>query len=664
MKSKTTLGIKLIALTLVFALLVPFIAACGGTKISYSGSSLADGQVGVEYTASVATATGADGITYALKDGDSLPAGLTLSSAGAISGVPTTAADAKSFTVVASTEGASAEASFSIKIKEADFAYEGGTVSTVVNQEANLSVATATGATGVTYTIKSGTLPEGLTFSNGLITGTPTTVSTVEIVVTATAGNLTPKDATWTVKVTLPRLEYSEVATENGMLGVYYTSLVNTATGSDNIKYSVAEGTTLPEGIQLTEDGLLYGIPAKRNNAEFGITASAEGFEPATATVKINVRAKLEAEGNGTISYTTHSMTAAMEDVLYVALSGEKSVATATADNYAVVSYKLAEGSTLPEGLTFYPNGAIYGTPTTRGTYKFTVVASADLCQDVSAEFSLRVKEPSVIYNKSIKLEKATVGVEYSADIATATTPNGAKVTYAVGVGTDLPLGLSLSADGKITGKPRQSARLVTFTVVASAEGYSDANCTVTMPVSDQETDIADGKMEIEYIDLTGISGAGYSGSAKEEAMVQNGANIGASNGYYLAYTHTANLTLTFKFKSSAAVTNAELHIGLGTELGNINLTTEHFGIYVNGVEVNFGSFALKSDNTTSVTSFTDYLAGKVSLNEGDNVIQLVVKENLLLKNQATGGPCIDYVQVNSSSTLRWTPCLYNTIGK
>ena len=70
MKSKTTLGIKLIALTLVFALLVPFIAACGGTKISYSGSSLADGQVGVEYTASVATATGADGITYALKDGD------------------------------------------------------------------------------------------------------------------------------------------------------------------------------------------------------------------------------------------------------------------------------------------------------------------------------------------------------------------------------------------------------------------------------------------------------------------------------------------------------------------------------------------------------------------------------------------------------------------
>ena len=42
------------------------------------------------------------------------------------------------------------------------------------------------------------------------------------------------------------------------------------------------------------------------------------------------------------------------------------------------LKYSLAEGSTLPEGLTLSENGEITGTPTTAGIYRFTIVAEAD----------------------------------------------------------------------------------------------------------------------------------------------------------------------------------------------------------------------------------------------------------------------------------------------
>ena len=65
------------------ALGVAALSACGGgdKKITYEGGSLT-AVVGEASSATVATATGADGITYALKDGSSLPSQLTLGGNG------------------------------------------------------------------------------------------------------------------------------------------------------------------------------------------------------------------------------------------------------------------------------------------------------------------------------------------------------------------------------------------------------------------------------------------------------------------------------------------------------------------------------------------------------------------------------------------------------
>src|SRR5713101_1389523 len=119
-----------------------------------------------------------------------LPAGLSISSSGLITGTPTTAAT--STTVVTATDGtgASGSASFSWVV-----ANPGGNIVTVTNPGTQNSVVgtavstqiTATdSASGQTLTFTATGLPAGLSISSsGLITGTPTTAATSTATVTA-----------------------------------------------------------------------------------------------------------------------------------------------------------------------------------------------------------------------------------------------------------------------------------------------------------------------------------------------------------------------------------------------------------------------------------------------------------------------------------------------
>ncbi|MDR1094665.1 MAG: putative Ig domain-containing protein, partial [Clostridiales bacterium] len=76
------------------------LAVINAGELDYAGTALPVAAAGTVYSQSVATATGAGNpaITYALKDGDSLPAGLGLSAAGLITGTPA-ANGASAFTV-------------------------------------------------------------------------------------------------------------------------------------------------------------------------------------------------------------------------------------------------------------------------------------------------------------------------------------------------------------------------------------------------------------------------------------------------------------------------------------------------------------------------------------------------------------------------------------
>jgi hypothetical protein len=166
-----------------------FLVACGGggnnppsNPLSVTTTSLASGQTGAAYSGTLSATGGTAPYTWSVKSG-SLPAGLSLSTAGAITGKPS-AAGASSF-VAQVTDSASASASSG----NLSIAISGGTLQITTTTAPTGTVGTAypsfqLAATGgvppYTWAVGAGSsLPDGLSLSTaGAVTGTPTKAGT------------------------------------------------------------------------------------------------------------------------------------------------------------------------------------------------------------------------------------------------------------------------------------------------------------------------------------------------------------------------------------------------------------------------------------------------------------------------------------------------------
>lgn len=664
---------KIISILLCFILVLSLATACGG-GIEYTGGALKDGNVGTEYSQSVATAVCAGKdieINYALKEGSTLPSGLALSADGTVSGTPREKTDNAQFTVVASADGKdSVQADFTLKIKEGKIAYAGSSLQLEVNKEGSVSVATATGASSISYALKEGSaLPTGLSLASdgsGTLSGTPVEKGEYTFTVVATAKDCTPGEATFTLAVTDPMLVYEGIALANGRETVFYSANIATATGAaSGISYALKSDSTLPEGLTLTENGLISGVPAKKiSRHKFTVIASADGYVSAEAefTLTILVKPNIDDADAGTITYREKNLkdVYAGED-LYI----DKAVASASSDNRQTVSYALKTGSNLPEGLTLLPDGTIHGTTSVAGDATFTVVASAPGCADVEATFTLKVLLPRIIF-VSRTIEMATINEAYECEINDATVAGNAKpaFTYALKEGTKIPAGLTLSAAGKISGTPTQMVRDYYITVVVSADGYTSATASLCITVQDT---IKEGvkRFEAEYWDLTGLVGGGWSGSAQGTNMIQDGGLYSASNDKYVGWTF-APLLFHVDITSSAAVNGVSFYLGADTEIGDITIDNSTFDIRINGESVSY-SLTIESSNGSqdSYGQFRKFLiSSDVSLKEGVNRIEIEVKENTLLGGGRTGAPGLDYIEFDNlgSASLSWRPKTINLL--
>ncbi|RAG87195.1 hypothetical protein DN069_02690 [Streptacidiphilus pinicola] len=132
-----------------------------------------------------------------------LPAGLSISSSGLISGTPTTAGTSN-VTVTASSGTASGSTSFTWTVTSQST--ETVTVTSPGNQTGTVGTAAslqmkATDSAGKSLTFSATGLPAGLSISSaGLISGTPTTAATSNVTVTASSGTASGSTSfTWTI---------------------------------------------------------------------------------------------------------------------------------------------------------------------------------------------------------------------------------------------------------------------------------------------------------------------------------------------------------------------------------------------------------------------------------------------------------------------------------
>jgi hypothetical protein len=193
------------------------LASCGGsgnnlatapvTKLSISGSSLPVGQVNAAYSATMTAIGGTAPYTWSVASG-SLPAGLSLSAVGVITGTPT-ASGASTFTAQVS----DAEPTPQLTAAQVSITIRPPAVSITTSS-------LAAGATTVSYTgsfsaeggiapytwrLTAGELPSGLSLAaSGAITGIPTTTGVFPFTVQVSDGESPPQiaAASFTIAIT------------------------------------------------------------------------------------------------------------------------------------------------------------------------------------------------------------------------------------------------------------------------------------------------------------------------------------------------------------------------------------------------------------------------------------------------------------------------------
>jgi hypothetical protein len=135
------------------------------------------------------------------------------------------------------------------------------------------------------------------------------------------------------------------------------------------------------------------------------------------------------------------------------------------------VTWKLASGSSLVTGLSLSTGGLVSGTPTasTNGPGSFKVTATdTDTPADTATATIAYIVNPE---NGNFRIisesfPNSTVGTAYSAGIKSS--GGVGNVTYTLIKGTVLPQGLTLSADGAITGTPMAASPVTNFWVQAT----------------------------------------------------------------------------------------------------------------------------------------------------------------------------------------------------
>ena len=242
------------------------------------------------FTANGGTAT----YTYAITAG-SLPAGITLSSGGLLSGTPTaggtfnftiTATDSSTGTGPYTGSHAYTLVANAPTITLSPASLPAATVASSYSQ----SISASGGTSSYSFAVTAGSLPAGLTLaSNGSLSGTPTAGGTFNFTVTATdsstgTGPFTGSRA-YSLTVNTPTISLSPTSLPAATVAVSYSQSISASGGTSSYTFAVTAGA-LPTGLTLASNGSLSGTPTADGIFNFTITAtdSSTGTGPYTGS--------------------------------------------------------------------------------------------------------------------------------------------------------------------------------------------------------------------------------------------------------------------------------------------------------------------------------------------------------------------------------------------
>ena len=291
--------------------------------------------------------------------------------------------------------------------------------------------------------ISSGSLPAGLSIdpTTGVISGTPTVPGDYAFTVQVKDSFTPPAVATqvYNLHVASP-LVITTPAAADGVVNIPYTLALAATGGTGNQSWTLVPGA-LPSGLSLSAAGVIRGTPTpvsiSGNTLTLQVQDSGIPAQVARVTFTIRVAAALK--------ITAGALPDAIIGVPY-------SFAFQSNGGITPINWTLSIGQ-LPAGLSLNSNGTLSGTPTSSGSFVFTVQAGDSSSPSQTITINVTIKSASLLAITSAggALPDAIVGKPYS--ISLQAMGGTAPFVWAV-VNGQLPSGLTLSAAGVLSGTP------------------------------------------------------------------------------------------------------------------------------------------------------------------------------------------------------------------
>jgi uncharacterized protein (TIGR03437 family) len=421
--------------------------------IVISTSVLPGGTVGRPYGPVTLVATGGSGrYTWSAVQ---LPAGLTLTAGGVLSGTPSVSG---SFTVLVDIADNASHVSVTalvLTVFQPLSVTAASLPNGIVKQPYGPVTLSATGGSGV-YSWSAAGAPTGLTISAaGVLKGTPTAAGPFSLTatVTDTAASVSASN-TFSITI-LPSLSITTSALPNGTAGMTYgPATMAAAGGSGKYAWSVSGA---PPGLSMSAAGVLSGTPTAAG--PFSVTA--------------------------TVTDTTTNFTASQTYAVAIAFAPLTLGGPANAGGFAPgmgisAAYTATGGKSpyawsahgLPGGLALnVSTGALTGAIAQPGNYSFEIEVTDS--QPVSASIGVSL---FVLGVGITSLPSGTVNVAYTQTLSA--TGGSPPYTWSV-TGGALPTGLSLATSGVLTGTPTAAGTLPpagltsTFSVSVTSGGVT-----------------------------------------------------------------------------------------------------------------------------------------------------------------------------------------------
>ncbi|HXH37268.1 MAG TPA: IPTL-CTERM sorting domain-containing protein [Thermoanaerobaculia bacterium] len=319
------------------------------------------------YRETLVASCGTAPYTFTVAAPGTLPAGLSMSSAGVLSGAPTTPGSS-TFTVTAT---------------DAKFCTASRTYTVVVSPQITISpsilppgivckpyrqpIAATCGTLPYTCTVTSGTPPPGLTLVNCVIHGTPTVAGTFSFTVTVTDATGVSTTQPYVIVVTCPVITISPPVLPPASTCQNYCVKLTPSCAIGSTLFSVTGGAP-PPGLTLSPDGMFCGKPTLEGTYDWTVT-----FTDSVSGCTGSVTYTLVVTG---VVITPPTLPGPVVGAPY------NEIVTASG---GTAPFTFIISGSLPTGLTFLQTtpttGTIFGTPTANGVFNFCItVTDVNLC--------------------------------------------------------------------------------------------------------------------------------------------------------------------------------------------------------------------------------------------------------------------------------------------